>query len=87
MLDNSFKKIYLQFSQIYRNVRGVMDSMSETSFCDQGSIPEVADVDYEHCYFNNKKKLIFTTFPRLSFSTIHLTIYPSTENRIVPIFF
>ena len=41
-----------------------MDSMSDTCFCDLGSIPEVADVDYDHCYFNNKKKLIFITiFP------------------------
>ena len=38
-----------------------MDSMSDTSFCDLGSIPEVADVDYDHFYFNNNKKLIFTT--------------------------
>ena len=87
MLDNSCKKIYLQFSQFYRNVRGVMDSMSDTSFCDLGLILEVADVDYEHFYFNNKKKLIFTTFSRLSFSTVHLRIYLSTENMIVPIFF
>ena len=38
-----------------------MDSMSDTCFCDLGSIPEVADVDYDYCYSNNKKKFIFIT--------------------------
>ena len=64
-----------------------MDSISDTSFCDLGSIPEVSDVDYEHFYFNNKKKLIFTAFSRLSFSTVHLTINLFIENMLVPMFF